>query len=76
MMDALVSGPRTVTMVKSASRVTTNSRWQAATDTNGPPPLLRPRQTRSMYGESSRGQPSRNKGSDEGEYPETGPECL
>jgi hypothetical protein len=52
MMDALVSGPRTVTMAESASRVTTNSRWQAATDTNGPPPLLRARHTRSMYGES------------------------
>jgi hypothetical protein len=52
MVVARVSGPRIVTMVRSASRVTTISRWPAATETKGPPPSLRPRHTRSMYGES------------------------
>ena len=57
-MVGRVSGPRRLTFVTPGSWLTTTSSRPSATDTNWPPPLLRLRHTRSMYGESD-GLPSK-----------------
>jgi hypothetical protein len=49
---ALVSGPRTVTVVLPLSLVTTISQWLMAIERKGPPFSLPARQTRSTNGES------------------------